>query len=230
MLPQINFEMRILVVEDDPIVNRQLSIALGKAGYIVESATDGEQGHYLADTADFDAVVLDVGLPAMSGIEVLRRWREARRLMPVLILTAGGLLSDKLAAIDHGADDYLTKPFFMAELLARLRALIRRSNGFADATLVSGDVTMDTRTGAVMCGGMPITLTKFESRLLRFLMHRVGSVVTRADIIEHIYSHDGDRVSNTVEVFVRRLRAKLGANAIETVRGDGYRMRLSPRH
>lgn len=216
--------MRILVVEDDPNINRQLSIALGHAGYAVECAMDGEQGHYFGDTAEYDAVVLDLGLPVIGGMDVLRRWREAGRTMPVLILTAVDLWSDKVAAIDSGADDYLTKPFAMAELLARLRALIRRRNGFSDAMLVSGDIRMDTRSGEVTRGGAAIILTRLEQRLLHFLMHRAGSVVGRTEIIEHIYTQDADRDSNTVEVFIGRLRAKLGADAIETLRGAGYRM------
>jgi two-component system, OmpR family, response regulator len=217
--------MRLLVVEDDPGLNRQLGIALGRAGYVVESATDGEQGHYMADTSDFDAVILDIGLPAMNGIEVLRKWRTAKRTMPVLILTAADLCSDKVAAIDSGADDYLTKPFVMAELLARVRCLIRRSNGIASAVLVSGEIELDTRSGTVTRAGAAVVLTKFEQRLLRLLMHRAGTVVSRAEIVEHIYAQDFDRDSNTLEVFIRRLRVKLGTDAIGTVRGNGYRMR-----
>jgi two-component system, OmpR family, response regulator len=216
--------MRILVIEDDPNLNRQLGSALDSAGYVVESALDGEQGHFLGDTSDFDAVVLDLGLPSLSGIDVLRKWRDAGRSMPVLILTARDLWSDKVAGIDAGADDYLVKPFHMAELLARVRALIRRSAGRADPVLTSGPIKFDTRSGTVTRDGTAIVLTTFEQRLLQFLMHRAGQIVGRGEIIEHIYAQDFDRDSNTVEVFVRRLRLKLGADAIETVRGQGYRM------
>jgi two-component system OmpR family response regulator len=216
--------MRVLVIEDDPDLNRQLGSALDGAGYVVDSAFDGEQGHFLGETSDFDAVVLDLGLPGMKGIDVLRKWREAGRSMPVLILTARDLWSDKVAGIDAGADDYLAKPFHMAELLARVRALIRRSAGRADPVLTSGAIKFDTRSGTVTRDGAPIVLTTFEQRLLQFLMHRAGQIVGRGEIIEHIYAQDFDRDSNTVEVFIRRLRLKLGADAIETVRGQGYRM------
>ena len=216
--------MRVLVIEDDPNLNRQLGSALDSAGYVVESALDGEQGHFLGDTSDFDAVVLDLGLPGISGIDVLRQWRDVGRTMPVLILTARDLWSDKVAGIDAGADDYLAKPFHMAELLARIRALIRRSAGRADPVLVSGPIRFDTRSGTVTRDGEAIVLTTFEQRLLQFLMHRAGQIVGRGEIIEHIYAQDFDRDSNTVEVFVRRLRLKLGSDAIETIRGQGYRM------
>jgi two-component system, OmpR family, response regulator len=216
--------MRILVIEDDPNLNRQITGALVEDGYVVESAFDGEQGHFLGETSDFDAVVLDLGLPSMSGIDVLRKWRDAGRSMPVLILTARDLWSEKVAGIDAGADDYVTKPFYMLELVARMRALIRRSVGRADPVMTSGSIKFDTRSGTVTCNGKIIDLTSFEQRLLQFLMHRAGEVVTRSEIIEHIYTQDFDRDSNTIEVFVRRLRVKLGTDAIETVRGQGYRM------
>lgn len=218
--------MRVLIVEDDPNLNRQLANALKGAGYVVEAALDGEQGHFLGETSELDAVVLDLGLPTMSGMDILRRWRAAGKSMPVLILTARDTWSDKVAGIDSGADDYLAKPFHMAELLARIRALIRRSAGRADPVLACGSITFDTRTSTVTRGTEPVVLTAFEQRLLHFLMLRAGRIVPRAEIIEHIYAQDFDRDSNTVEVFIRRLRQKLGAGAIETVRGQGYRMRV----
>jgi two-component system, OmpR family, response regulator len=217
--------MRVLIVEDDPNLNRQLANALKGAGYVVDSALDGEQGHFLGETSELDAVVLDLGLPAMSGMDVLRKWRAAGKSMPVLILTARDMWSDKVAGIDSGADDYLVKPFHMAELLARIRALIRRSAGRADPVLTCGPITFDTRTSTVMRGPETVVLTAFEQRLLQFLMLRAGRIVPRAEIIEHIYAQDFDRDSNTIEVFVRRLRQKLGVDVIETVRGQGYRMR-----
>jgi two-component system OmpR family response regulator len=217
--------MRILVIEDDPNLQRQLTKALGDAGYVVDSARDGEEGHFLGETAEFDAVVLDLGLPGMNGMDVLRKWRAAGRSIPVLILTARDQWSDKVAGMDAGADDYLAKPFHMQELLARLRALIRRSSGHADPVLRNGRLTLDTRSGEVTVAGQAVTLTAFEQRLLDYLMHRIGRVIGRGEIIEHIYAQDFDRDSNTVEVFVGRLRKKIGADLIETVRGQGYRLR-----
>ena len=219
--------MRVLIVEDDASLNRQLVSALKEAGYVVESALDGEQGLFQGETFEFDAVVLDLGLPGLGGIEILRKWRAQNRTFPVLVLTARDTWWDKVSVIDAGADDYLAKPFHMPELLARLRALIRRSAGRADAVLRSGEVALDTRSGNVTRNGVAVAVTQFERRLLQFLMHRAGRIVDRAEIIEHIYAQDLDRDSNTVEVFVRRLRRKLGPDAIETVRGQGYRM---PRH
>lgn len=217
--------MRILVIEDDPNLQRQLNKALSDAGYVVEAARDGEEGLYLGESAEFDAVILDLGLPRMSGIEVLKKWRAGGKSLPVLILTARDLWSDKVAGIDAGADDYLAKPFHMAELLARIRALIRRSAGHADPVLRNGRLALDTRSGEVSLNGQAISLTAFEQRLLAYLMHRIGHVVGRGEIIEHIYAQDFDRDSNTVEVFVGRLRKKLGSDLIETVRGQGYRLR-----
>jgi two-component system OmpR family response regulator len=216
--------MKILLIEDDDHLALQVASALKGAGYVVERAGDGEEGHYQGEVSQPDAVILDLGLPKIDGIEVLRRWRREGRAMPVLILTARDRWSEKVAGFDAGADDYLGKPFHMEELLARVRALIRRHSGQASPVLVSGPVALDTRTASVTCGGKPVALTAFEYRLLRYMIHRTGQIVSRAEIIEHIYEQDFDRDSNTVEVFIGRLRRKLTPDAIETVRGQGYRM------
>jgi two-component system, OmpR family, response regulator len=220
--------MRVLVIEDDPNLNRQLGSALDSAGYVVESALDGEQGHFLGETSDFDAVVLDLGLPGLNGIDVLRKWRSAGRSMPVLILTARDLWSDKVAGIDAGADDYLAKPFQTEELIARLRALIRRAAGVASSELTAGDIRLDTRSGKVTKDGEPVKLTAQEYKLLSYLMHHKGKVVSRTELIEHIYDQDFDRDSNTIEVFVTRIRKKLGADVITTIRGLGYSLEDVP--
>ena len=218
--------MRILVVEDEPSIAAQLSEALTAAGYAVDVADNGVDAHWQAvdEGQPFDAVVLDLGLPQMDGLTVLKKWRAAGRSMPVLILTARANWHEKVAGIDAGADDYLTKPFHMEELLARLRALIRRAGGHASAELVCGDIVLDTRHSRVTVGGLALTLTSHEYRVLDYLMHHPGQLVSRSDLIEHIYAQDFDRDSNTVEVFIARLRKKLPAGAIETVRGLGYRL------
>ena len=216
--------MRILLVEDEPTLRAQLREALQAAAYAVDEADNGRDAHFLGDTETFDAVVLDLGLPVLDGLTVLKRWRDAGRTMPVLILTARDNWSEKVAGIDAGADDYLTKPFHWEELLARLRALIRRAAGQASPVLRSGDLQLDTRSGRVTLGGQPITLTSHEFKVLDYLMHRPGAVVSRAELTEHIYAQDFDRDSNTIEVFVGRLRKKLPPGLIETVRGLGYRL------
>ena len=215
--------MRMLVVEDDADLNRQLVTALQEAGYAVDSATDGEDGHFLGDTEPYDAVVLDIGLPGMDGLSILESWRRDGRTMPVLLLTARDRWSDKVQGIDAGADDYVAKPFHMEEVLARLRALTRRAAGQADSTLRHGDIALDTRTSRVTVAGQAVKLTSHELRLFSYLMHHQGRVISRSELIEHIYDQDFDRDSNTIEVFVGRLRRKLGTDAIETVRGMGYR-------
>ena len=217
--------MRILVVEDDPALGDQLAAALAGAGYAVDRAADGETAEYMGSVEPFDAVVLDLGLPKVDGLTVLRRWRKAGRTMPVLILTARSGWNEKVEGIDAGADDYLAKPFHMEELLARLRALIRRAAGIASAELACGPIRLDTRTGRVSVGGSLVTLTAQEYKTLAYLMHRPGTVVSRTELTEHLYAQDFDRDSNTIEVFVARLRRKLGLDAIETVRGRGYRLR-----
>ncbi|HEY7337937.1 MAG TPA: response regulator transcription factor [Bryobacteraceae bacterium] len=217
--------MRVLVVEDEILLSRQLASAFTDSGYAVDCAADGERADFLAHTEQYDAVVLDLGLPKMDGLTLLRRWRDAGILAPVLILTARGSWHEKVQGIDGGADDYVGKPFRMEEVLARIRALIRRANGRAQAELRCGDLFLDVGTAQVLVGGAPVTLTSYEFRVLSYLMHRSGRVVSRTELIEHIYAQDSDRDSNTVEVFIARLRRKLGAPFIETVRGLGYRMR-----
>ncbi len=216
--------MRILVVEDDPDLARQLEAALGDAGYVVDLAADGEEGHFLGDTEPYDAVILDLGLPVIDGLTVLERWRRAGRAMPVLLLTARGRWSEKVTGFDAGADDYVTKPFQMEEVLARLRALIRRAAGHASSELSCGPLTLDTSRSRVALDGAPVKLTAQEFRLLSYLMHHQDQVVSRTELTEHLYSQDFDRDSNTIEVFVGRLRKKIGGDFIETVRGLGYRL------
>ncbi|MBA4210749.1 MAG: DNA-binding response regulator [Parvibaculum sp.] len=216
--------MRLLVVEDDPDLNRQLVSALEEAGYVVDSAADGEEGHFLGDTEPYDAVVLDLGLPEMDGVTVLEKWRRDGKAMPVLILTARDRWSDKVAGFDAGADDYVAKPFYMEEVLARLRALLRRATGHATSELECGSVRVDTKSSRVTVNGRAIKLTSLEYRLLAYMMHHQGRVISRTELVEHLYDQDFDRDSNTIEVFVGRLRRKLGKDVIETVRGLGYRL------
>lgn len=216
--------MRILVVEDDADLNRQIVTALGDAGYVADKALDGEEGHYLGETEPYDAVILDLGLPVLDGVSVLEKWRRAGKKMPVLILTARDRWSDKVAGFDAGADDYVTKPFHMEEVLARVRALLRRSAGHATSEIECGPVSLDTKGARVNVNGMPIKLTSLEFRLLAYLMHHKGKVVSRTELVEHLYDQDFDRDSNTVEVFVGRLRKKLGVDVLHTIRGMGYCM------
>jgi len=216
--------MRVLVVEDEARIARQLTTALSAAGYAVDCAADGARGEYLGQTERYDAVVLDLGLPKIDGLTLLRRWRDAGVTMPVLVLTARGSWHEKVHGIDAGADDYVAKPFRMEEVLARLRALIRRASGQVTAELRCGSITLDPRAAKVTVGGNPVRLTSHEFRVLSYLMHHRDRVVPQSELIEHIYAENLDRDSNTVEVFVARLRRKVGASAIETVRGLGYRM------
>ncbi|MBZ9935014.1 response regulator transcription factor [Mesorhizobium sp. BR1-1-16] len=216
--------MRILVVEDDPDLNRQLADALKTAGYTVDSARDGEEGHFLGETEPYDAVVLDIGLPRMDGISVLEAWRREGRNMPVLILTARDRWSDKVQGIDAGADDYVAKPFHIEEVLARIRALVRRAAGHATNEIECGPVRIDTKAGRVTVDGNPIKLTAHEYKVLEYLMHHRDRVVSRTELIEHLYDQDFDRDSNTIEVFVGRLRKKVAPDLIDTVRGLGYRI------
>jgi two-component system OmpR family response regulator len=214
----------VLVVEDEPRLSRQLTTALSQAGYAVDCAADGERAEFLGQTERYDAVVLDLGLPRIDGLTVLRRWRDAGLAVPVLVLTARGSWHDKVEGIDGGADDYVAKPFRIEELLARLRALIRRASGPVTPELRCGAVVLDPRVSKVTLDGAAVRLTGHEFRVLSYLMHHQGRVVSQAELTEHIYAQHFDRESNTVEVFVARLRRKLGASFIETVRGLGYRI------
>lgn len=214
--------VRLLVIEDDPELNRQLVEALGDAGYAVDRAYDGEEGQYLGESEPYDAIVLDIGLPKLDGISVLESWRRAGKTTPVLILTARDRWSDKVQGFDAGADDYVAKPFHMEEVLARLRALLRRATGHASSEMSCGPVRLDTRSGRVSVDGNPVKLTSHEYRLLSYLMHHAGRVVSRGELVEHLYDQDFDRDSNTIEVFVGRLRKKLDCDVIQTVRGLGY--------
>jgi len=214
--------MRLLVVEDDPDLNRQLVGALTDAGYVVDKARDGEEGHFLGDTEPYDAVVLDLGLPVLDGVSVLEKWRRAGKKMPVLILTARDRWSDKVAGFDAGADDYVAKPFHMEEVLARIRALLRRSAGHATSEISCGALMLDTKSARVTVDGSAVKLTSLEFRLLAYLLHHKGKVVSRTELVEHLYDQDFDRDSNTIEVFVGRLRKKLGIDVLHTIRGMGY--------
>jgi two-component system OmpR family response regulator len=214
--------MRLLVVEDDRDLNGQIVTALEAAGYAVDCAFDGEEGWFLGDTEPYDAVVLDIGLPKRDGVSVLEAWRKDGRAMPVLILTARDRWSDKVQGFDAGADDYVGKPFHMEEVLARLRALLRRAAGHASSELAVGSVRLDARAGRVTVNGAAVKLTSHEYRLLSYLMHHAGRIVSRSEIVEHLYDQDFDRDSNTIEVFVGRLRKKLGVDVIQTARGLGY--------
>lgn len=216
--------MRILLVEDDPDLSRQLKAALGDAGYAVDYAPDGEEAQFLGETEPYDAVVLDLGLPKVDGVSVLERWRRGGMAAPVLILTARGAWSEKVAGFDAGADDYLTKPFHTEELLARLRALVRRAAGHSQPSLACGALRLDPRAARASVDGEPLKLTSLEYRLLHYIMMHQGRVISRTELVEHLYDQDFDRDSNTIEVFIGRLRKKVGPDRIETVRGLGYRL------
>jgi two-component system OmpR family response regulator len=217
--------LRILIAEDEVLLARQLASALGDAGYAVDCAADGERAEFLGQTERYDVVVLDLGLPKIDGLTILHRWREAGVLVPVLVLTARGSWHEKVQGIDGGADDYMAKPFRMEELLARLRALIRRAGGQAHPELRCGALALDPRLAKVTVGGVAVRLTSHEFRVLSYLLHQRGRVVSRGELTEHIYAQSFDRDSNTVEVFIARLRRKIGPSFIETARGLGYRIK-----
>lgn len=221
--------VRILVAEDEHALSTQLSTVLTRAGYIVDCASDGERADEFVRTETYDAVLLDLGLPGRDGLHLLRSWRDADIDVPVLVLTARGNWSERVLGIDSGADDYLPKPYRIEEVLARVRALIRRAHGHAQPELRCGDVTLDPRRALVRLRGADVELTAHEYRLLAYLMHHAGQVVSRQQLTEHLYARDADRDSNTLEVFVGRLRRKLGGPTIETVRGLGYRLVEAPK-
>lgn len=216
--------MRILVVEDEPTLATQLADALRQAGYTVDTAVDGGTAQYMGAVETYDVVVLDLGLPVMDGLTVLKQWRAGGQGMPVLILTARDNWHEKVAGIDAGADDYLTKPFHMEELLARVRALLRRSSNHASAQWRCGPLMLDTRQAKVTVDGQALSLTSHEFKVLAVLMQRAGEVISRSELTEHVYAQDNDRDSNTIDVFIARLRKKLPPDTIETVRGLGYRL------
>jgi len=214
--------MRILLVEDEDDIARRIERVLRGSGYIVEKAVEGEDAWFRGDTENFDAVVLDLGLPQMDGIQILKRWRAAGRVMPVLILTARGSWMERVEGIDAGADDYLPKPFQMEELKARIRALLRRSTGGAQAVISVGPVSIDTRQMVVTVDGSPIDVSPLEYRLLNYLLHHRGRVVSQLELTEHVYGEDIERGSNAIEVLIARVRKKLGVELITTRRGYGY--------
>ena len=216
--------MRILIVEDEASLAKQLASSIAEGGYAVDHAADGEQADFLALTEQYDVIILDLGLPKIDGLTLLRNWRDAGLATPVLVLTARGSWHEKVRGIDSGADDYVSKPFRIEEVLARLRGLIRRASGQVTTELRAGSVTLDSRLSRVTRDGTPVKLTSHEFRVLSYLMHHRGRVISQGELTEHIYAQDWDRDSNTVEVFIARLRRKLGGSFIETVRGLGYRI------
>ncbi|MFN4275060.1 MAG: response regulator transcription factor [Ferrovibrio sp.] len=216
--------MRILVIEDEPVLALRLQQTLEGAGFVVDVAYDGEEGWHLGDTESYDAAVLDLGLPKIDGVTILRRWRENGRAFPVLILTARSRWSEKMAGFQAGADDYMTKPFEMDEVVYRLHALIRRTAGHAQPELTCGKLRLDTLAGRFSFDGAPLQLTAQEFRILSYLIHHAGKLVSRSELIEHVYDRHFDNDSNVLEVLIGRIRRKLGAELIHTVRGQGYRM------
>ena len=214
--------MRLLLVEDDRRIAADVERALLAAGYVVETVHNGEEAWFRGDTEDYGAIILDLGLPGMDGLAVLKRWRANGRAVPVLILTARGSWAERVDGIDAGADDYLPKPFRMEELLARLRSIVRRSAGHASSRIVAGDVELDERQMKVTLRGVPVALSPLEYRLVAFLLHHRGRVVSQQELDENVYGHGEDHESNALEVLVGRVRKKLGADLIETRRGFGY--------
>lgn len=221
--------MRLLVIEDEDLLRLQLKLGLEQAGYVVDDAADGKIGLYQATEYDYDAAIVDLGLPEIDGITLIRKVREAGKSFPILILTARGDWQDKVAGLDAGADDYVVKPFRMEEIQARLNALLRRAAGFASPVIQCGPVQLDTTAKRVSVDERVVDLTAYEYKTLEYLMMHPGQVISKAELTDHLYAQDYDRDSNVLEVFIRRLRQKLDPDEtlqpIDTVRGQGYRMR-----
>ncbi len=216
--------MRVLVVEDDKNLREQLAAALGDAGYTVDTADNGEEGQFMGETEPYDLAILDLGLPKVDGLTVLKAWRKEGRTMPVLILSARDRWSEKVEGLDLGANDYVTKPFHMAELLARVRANVRRQTDHQSSVLEVGDLRLNSATGQVTVNGVPVKLTAYQYKVLDYLMHHAGRIVSRSELTEKIYSQDHERDSNTIEVFIGILRRKVGAERLITEKGLGYRL------
>ena len=214
--------MRVLVAEDDERLARTLRSALEAGGFVAELEADGESAWFRGDTEEFDAIILDLGLPSLDGLTILKRWRKNQRMAPVLVLTARGNWDERVEGIEAGADDYMAKPFRVEEVIARIRAIIRRTAGFASPVVVLGELTLDTRAMQVTRHGVPVGLTPQEYRLVAYLAHQPGRVVSQLEITEHLYAQDFERESNSVEVLVGRVRRKLGAGFIKTRKGFGY--------
>ncbi|PWB83540.1 MAG: DNA-binding response regulator [Methylocystaceae bacterium] len=214
--------MRVLLVEDDERIARNVKAALGESGYVVDHERDGEQAWFKGDTEDYAAVVLDLGLPSLDGLSILKKWRANERSMPILILTSRDTWLERVEGINAGADDYLPKPFVMEELLARLRAIVRRSAGVSTPIITIGSLSLDTRQMRVTREGAPVNLTPQEYRLLSYLMHHSGRIVPHGELLEQLFSHDCDKESNAIEVLIGRVRKKIGLDCIETRRGFGY--------
>ncbi len=222
--------MRLLVVEDESLLRQQLVLGLQKAGFVVDDAADGRAGLFYALEYEYDAAIIDLGLPLLDGISVIRKLRESGRKYPVLILTARGDWQDKVAGLDAGADDYVVKPFRLEEIQARLNALLRRAAGFASPQITAGPISLDTTSKRVTVHGNPVELTAYEYKTLEYLILHIDQVVSKAELTDHLYAQDYDRDSNVLEVFIRRLRQKLDPDQtlqpIDTVRGQGYRLRI----
>ena len=218
--------MRILVAEDDVTLGQQIKSALSEEGRAVDVAADGEEALFLGATEPYDLVVLDIGLPERDGIAVLKEWRKENVATPVLILTARDGWSERVDGLDAGADDYMTKPFHMPELSARIRAMLRRQTGNVNPVFQRGPIVFDSRTNKVLNNGMPVSLTAQELAVLSYMFHNAGRMISRTELSEHIYEYDGDRDSNTIAVFVNRLRKKLGKDLITSARGQGYQLSL----